>query len=319
MLGFVVLGTLYVPDEDALLSDDIVMGMDGKSKKSLNGWRVCQYLLDFVPDVKVFRAVLTLVKHWASQRLIYSNTLGYLGGVSWAILVAFMCSLSDGAPAIQVLKYFFDAFSSWNWTRPVNINVTANPDAIFEGRNTTDYVMQIITPCAPPQNSSFNVTKSTLQTIRQEMQRASLIMTAIEQRASSWDLLVTPQTPVGEYVYFLTITAFAKDEARLKRWKGVVESRFRQLLQQLERLSQMRRCQIFPKTYVSSQLLKVGETHCFWVIGLDHPKGPTATKDAVTDFLTNLDYYKLMSGQNQEQRVQIKGHNAARVRNLLGV
>ena len=39
----------------------------------------------------VFRETLQFVKLWAKNKGIYNNMMGYLGGISWAILVAKIC------------------------------------------------------------------------------------------------------------------------------------------------------------------------------------------------------------------------------------
>ena len=54
-----------------------------------------------------------------SESGIYSNVLGYLGGVSWAMLVARTCQLYPNAAAATVVVKFFLVFSTWNWPKPV--------------------------------------------------------------------------------------------------------------------------------------------------------------------------------------------------------
>ena len=44
-----------------------------------------------VPNKRKFINTLRCIKLWAMKRGIYSNTFGYLGGVSYAILVAKIC------------------------------------------------------------------------------------------------------------------------------------------------------------------------------------------------------------------------------------
>lgn len=44
---------------------------------------------------------------------IYSNILGFLGGVSWAMLVARTCQLYPNAIASTLVHKFFLVFSKW--------------------------------------------------------------------------------------------------------------------------------------------------------------------------------------------------------------
>jgi len=44
---------------------------------------------------------------------IYSNVLGFLGGISWALLVAHVCQLYPNAAASTLVHRFFFVFSQW--------------------------------------------------------------------------------------------------------------------------------------------------------------------------------------------------------------
>ncbi|VDN04142.1 unnamed protein product, partial [Onchocerca ochengi] len=46
-------------------------------------------------------------------RGIYSNVLGYLGGVSWAILVARTCQLYPNIGPARLVQKFFLLYSKW--------------------------------------------------------------------------------------------------------------------------------------------------------------------------------------------------------------
>ena len=76
------------------IDDSMLVGLDEPSVRSLNGVRVVQFLLDIIPDKTNFRVVLRAVKQWAVVHGLYSNVLGFLGGINWAILVAWICKVS---------------------------------------------------------------------------------------------------------------------------------------------------------------------------------------------------------------------------------
>lgn len=77
--------------EALIRHDQLLQGLDEKSVHSLNARRVCELILHLVPSTERFRKVLVSVRFWAQQRGIYSGKFGYLGGISWAILVAKIC------------------------------------------------------------------------------------------------------------------------------------------------------------------------------------------------------------------------------------
>ena len=48
------------------------------------------------------------------ERGVYSNAMGYLGGVSWAMLVARTCQLYPNAAASTIVHKFFFIFERWS-------------------------------------------------------------------------------------------------------------------------------------------------------------------------------------------------------------
>jgi poly(A) polymerase len=104
------------------IDDADLMGLDEASVRSLNGGRVAQTLLNIVPNVDTFRMTLRAIKEWALVHGLYSNVLGFLGGVNFAIQVAFICKRhhKDTTPA-ALLKAFFSTFAKWKWPMPVTV------------------------------------------------------------------------------------------------------------------------------------------------------------------------------------------------------
>ena len=176
---FARLALSEIPDEQDLRDDQLLKNLDHKCIRSLNGCRVTDEIFDLVPNVDTFRITLRAIKLWAKRRGIYSNVLGFLGGVSWAMLVARTCQLYPNAtPSVLVHKFFF-VLSKWVWPKPIMLKKLTEPsiNVVFPSwdprKNTSDclHLMPIITPCFPHQNSSYNVSKSTKEIMQQEFSR----------------------------------------------------------------------------------------------------------------------------------------------------
>lgn len=98
-----------------LLDDNILKNCDKESIRSLNGTRVTDTILEFVQNQETFRTTLRVIKLWSKLRGIYSNVMGYLGGVAWAILVANICITCPYLEPNKLLNYFFRAYTHWEW------------------------------------------------------------------------------------------------------------------------------------------------------------------------------------------------------------
>lgn len=159
-------------------ADHMLINVHPPSMKSLNAPRVSSMLLCLVPKRRVFRTVLRAVRAWARRRGIYSAKLGYLGGISWSILVAFVCQLYPDAEPAKVFVRFFQVFSEWQWPQPVMLNMIYDAGLGFEmwdpRQNLYDraHIMPVITPAYPHMNSSVQVSQSTFAVIYEELWRA---------------------------------------------------------------------------------------------------------------------------------------------------
>jgi len=105
---------------NSLDDDNMLINMSKECILSANGKRMTDILVKSIPNSEVFATVLKLVKLWAKNRCIYGNQFGFLGGVSYSILVCFICNLDPSmTKASQCLYYFFQVMSEWKWPTPI--------------------------------------------------------------------------------------------------------------------------------------------------------------------------------------------------------
>lgn len=87
---------------------------DEAGVRSLNGVRVTQLILEMVePNIESFRITLAAVKEWAIIHGVYSNVLGFLGGINYVILVAWVCKRHPEHKPTTLLRIFFRTFALW--------------------------------------------------------------------------------------------------------------------------------------------------------------------------------------------------------------
>ncbi|CAL5350247.1 unnamed protein product [Camellia sinensis] len=149
------------------------------------------------------------MRFWAKRRGVYSNVMGFLGGINGALLVARICQLYPNALPSMLVSRFFRVYNLWRWPNPVMLCPIQegslglpvwDPRKNFRDRQ---HLMPIIKPGYPCMNSSYNVSTSTLRVMMDEFQRGNEIC---EDR----------------YIA-------AKNDDDLRKWKGWVGSRIRQL------------------------------------------------------------------------------------------
>mmetsp|Transcript_16452 Transcript_16452/g.22781 ORF Transcript_16452/g.22781 Transcript_16452/m.22781 type:complete len:512 (+) Transcript_16452:161-1696(+) len=247
---FARLNLEVIPQQLSLLDDSHLTVLDEKSVLSLNGCRVTELLLRLVPHVEHFQTTLRCIKLWAKLRGIYSNALGFLGGVSWAILVARICRMYPHACPSFLVTRFFHMYNIWKWPKHVALCPIKDNNPLFKVWNPKKYPadarhhMPIITPAFPSMNSSFNVTESTLTIMKEEFRRGNQI--TIQEK---WNELFTESNFFTKYKVYLEVHLFAADESQHRLWEGFLESRFRVLVQQLEVHPGVKLVHPFPKFY----------------------------------------------------------------------
>ncbi|XP_054798930.1 nuclear poly(A) polymerase 4-like isoform X2 [Prosopis cineraria] len=268
---------LVVPEDLDISSVSVLYHVDEPTVRSLNGCRVADQILKLVPNVENFRTTLRCLKHWAKRRGVYSNVIGFLGGVNWALLVARVCQLYPNAIPSMLVSRFFRVYTQWRWPNPVMLCSIEENDlgfAIWDPRrNPRDrfHHMPIITPAYPCMNSSYNVSASTLRVMMDQFQFGNKICEEIELNKAEWSALFELYSFFEAYKNYLQVDIIAADADDLLAWKGWVESRLRLLTLKIERdTNGMLQCH--PNPHECTDTSKPGP-HCAFFMGLQRKEG----------------------------------------------
>ncbi|XP_074098721.1 poly(A) polymerase hiiragi isoform X2 [Cotesia typhae] len=292
---FAKLALKEIPDAMDLKDDMLLKNLDQKCVRSLNGCRVTDEILRLVPNIENFRLALRAIKLWAKRHGIYSNVLGYLGGVSWAMLVARTCQLYPNAVAATLIEKFFLVFSRWQWPQPVLLKQPDNVNfgfPVWDPRvNIADrnHLMPIITPAYPQQNSTFNVSVST-RTIMQEAFEAGLSATEqIIMGKATWDKLFEPPNFFCKYKHYIVLLAKSASAEDQLEWCGLVESKIRHLIGTLERNQHITLAHVNPEGFPPLNPEESSHYCSMWFIGLLFAKSENLNVDLTYDIKSFVD------------------------------
>ncbi|CAL8313814.1 unnamed protein product [Boreogadus saida] len=321
---FARLALQTIPENLDLRDDGLLKNLDIRCIRSLNGCRVTDEILHLVPNIGNFRLTLRTIKLWAKRRNIYSNILGFLGGVSWAMLVARTCQLYPNAAASTLVHKFFLVFSKWEWPNPVllkqpedcNLNLP-----VWDPRVTPSdryHLMPIITPAYPQQNSTYNVSASTRAVMVEEFKQGLAITDEILQNKAEWSKLFEAPNFFQKYKHYIVLLASAPTEKQHLEWVGLVESKIRILVGNLEKNEFITLAHVNPQSFPGP---KEGndkeEFSTMWVIGIVFKKmegSENLNVDLTFDIqsFTDTVYRQAISSKMFEQEMKISAMHVKR-------
>lgn len=142
------------------------------------------------------------------------------------------------------------------------------------------FIFHVVTPAYPQQNSTFNVSISTKKVIVEEFNRGMKITEDIMLCKTSWNDLFEAPNFFFKYRHFIVLLVMSNTAEDHVEWCGLVESKIRFLILNLERNPHINLAHVNPKCFEPQQHLNISETmdsndkqdskFCsMWFIGLD--------------------------------------------------
>lgn len=171
------------------------------------------------------------------------------------MLVARTCQLYPNAVAATLVHKFFLVFSRWKWPQPVLLK---QPDTVNLGFPVWDprinaqdryHLMPIITPAYPQQNSTFNVSSSTRKVILNEFKEGMEVTDEIMLGKVGWDKLFQPPNFFLKYRHFIVLLVSSSNAEDHLEWCGLIESKIRLLIANLERNQHINLAHVNPKCF----------------------------------------------------------------------
>ncbi|CAG8647693.1 23645_t:CDS:10 [Cetraspora pellucida] len=254
-LVFARLDLAKIPNELEIKENSLLKNLDEICVRSLNGSRDADEILRLVPSLPAFRTSLRCIKFWAKRRAIYSNVMGFFGGIAWAILVARISQLYPNAIAGAIVARFFRIIYQWQWPSPVLLKQIEDSTLQFRVWNPKIYhddkfhLMPIITPAYPSTCATHNVTHFTKKVMEREFRRATEIMDHIMIGTGKWSDLFAKHNFFEKYRYYLQIIVLSDSYEKQLKWTGRVESRIRYLISKLENIEQLALAHPFTKGF----------------------------------------------------------------------
>jgi poly(A) polymerase len=243
-LLFASVALSVLPPTFNIHDDSVLAGIDDKSVRSLNGARVNDGILMLVPNQNTFRTTLRFIKFWAKRRGVYSNVLGYPGGIAWAIMTARVCQLYPFLEASSLVAKFFLTYAHWKWPHAVHLTPPVRASQlglrVWDEASARGDLMPVITPAYPCMNSTHNVSVSTKRVLLAEFARGVDITRGIDRSLpvtgarALFERLAAPSEFFSTYKHYLDITVSAGSQAEMDIWNGFTEARLRQLLHLLQ-------------------------------------------------------------------------------------
>ncbi|KAL3071476.1 hypothetical protein niasHT_031840 [Heterodera trifolii] len=179
-----------------------------------------------------FRHLLIATKFWAKNNYIYSNKMGFLNGMSLAIMVAKIVLLFPNSSLQFLLENFFLIYSTRPQQIPIQLTKTdAQNFNLFIAMNEKELEMPVLTPefqFHPLQNATRFVTHSNAKVIRSEMAQALNKINLLKNDKFNLRAFLSEPIPFTEkFQNFLVIHCISEQKELADSFCDFVEWRMR--------------------------------------------------------------------------------------------
>ncbi|THD21942.1 PolyA polymerase [Fasciola hepatica] len=289
-LLFAQLDQMSIPENFSLCenTETIMRNMDERDVRSINGVRVTEDILNLVYNKNAFKVALKVIRIWAKRRNIYSNALGFLGGVSWAILVSRICQLYPYATPSMIVYLFFKIFSQWPWPKPVRLRESEMISSlclpVWDPRhNPPDqyHLMPILTPSYPSQNSTYNVQRSNRIIIERELKHGLSVIRDAMMHKQPWSALFEAAF-FFRYRHYVVVIVTGSVKHSFVELCGLVESRLRVLVSNFEMNRYVKIAHVNCRAYGKGSSDGDAELVRKWFIGMEFDRNPNSLTNLAT-------------------------------------
>ncbi|NXW00361.1 PAPOA polymerase, partial [Fregetta grallaria] len=263
---FARLALQTIPEDLDLRDDSLLKNLDIRCIRSLNGCRVTDEILHLVPNIDNFRLTLRAIKLWAKRKQKFVQNLSHFQGSHSKVLFV------EHTWLYPIVLFSATIFLNREWPNPVllkqpeecNLNLP-----VWDPRvNPSDryHLMPIITPAYPQQNSTYNVSVSTRMVMVEEFKQGKYYL-----MLSIYIFRSINRIAYCLYLqrHYIVLLASAPTEKQRLEWVGLVESKIRILVGNLEKNEFITLAHVNPQSFPAPKENPDKEEYrTMWVIGL---------------------------------------------------
>ncbi|CAF0817431.1 unnamed protein product [Adineta ricciae] len=248
---FVQIKTIKTSSDESKFEDN------SNAQDSVHGIDEMEHLLIHARSPPIFQHLLSFVRTWAQHVGLYGQVYAYLGGFSWATLVAHIChsSLSpiNSLSSIEnfsiddffnLVYKFFSTYAQFNWSAQelrLHSKSSQQPTSANKPSVQNRGAMRIISPRPPYNNTARATMHSTRDLIVQGFQRVLSLLNSINTitvedklKALSHILQLSNEFPNEKVKTLLQLTLSGANTNELDEWIGWAKSRLAFFLNECE-------------------------------------------------------------------------------------